>query len=116
MLPIGIDISKASFDVAFLDDDKYQNKKFKNDLKDFKNLTKWLKPIKEDKVFCMEATGIYGIMLAKYLHQLDQRVIVANPIKTNAFAKMEMVRNKTDKADAQSIARYCMHIIEETFA
>jgi hypothetical protein len=28
MLPIGIDISKASFDVAFLDDDKYQNKKF----------------------------------------------------------------------------------------
>jgi hypothetical protein len=24
MLPIGIDISKASFDVAFLDDDKYQ--------------------------------------------------------------------------------------------
>jgi hypothetical protein len=32
MLPIGIDISKASFDVAFLDDDKYQNKKFKNDL------------------------------------------------------------------------------------
>jgi transposase len=51
----------------------------------FKNLTKWLKPIKEDKVFCMEATGIYGVMLAKYLHQLDQRVIVANPIKTNAF-------------------------------
>jgi transposase len=39
MLPIGIDISKASFDVAFLDDDKYQNKKFKNNLKDFKNLT-----------------------------------------------------------------------------
>ena len=113
MLSIGIDISKASFDVAFLKDDKYQNKKFKNDLKGFKALTKWFKPIKEDKVFCMEATGIYGVMLAKYLHQLDQKVIVANPIKTNAFAKMEMVRNKTDKADAQSIARYCMHIIEK---
>ena len=113
MLSIGIDISKASFDVAFLKHDKYQNKKFKNDLKGFKALTKWLKPIKKDKVFCMEATGIYGVMLARYLHQLNQRVIVANPIKTNAFAKMEMVRNKTDKADAQSIARYCMHIIEK---
>jgi transposase len=41
MLPIGIDISKASFDVAFLDDDKYQNKKFKNDLKDFKPFPFW---------------------------------------------------------------------------
>ncbi|VVH66670.1 hypothetical protein BSPLISOX_3205 [uncultured Gammaproteobacteria bacterium] len=39
MLPIGIDISKASFDVAFLDDDKYQNKKFKNDLKGDLNKT-----------------------------------------------------------------------------
>jgi hypothetical protein len=32
-------ISKASFDVAFLDDDKYQNKKFKNDLKGDLNKT-----------------------------------------------------------------------------
>jgi len=113
MLSIGIDISKASFDVAFLDTGKYQNKQFINDLKGFKALIKWLKLHSKNKVFCMEATGIYGVMLAKYLHQLGEQVIVANPIKTNAFAKMEMSRNKTDKADAQSIARYCAHIIEK---
>ncbi|MEO1940847.1 MAG: transposase [Candidatus Thioglobus sp.] len=99
MLSIGIDISKATFDVAFLSDESHQNKQFKNDLKGFKALTKWLKPHTKNKVFCMEATGIYGVRLAKYLHQLDGQVIVANPIKTNAFSKMEMSRNKTDKAD-----------------
>ena len=58
----------------------------------------------------MEATGIYGLALAKYLVQKDEKVIVANPIKTHAFAKMEMLRNKTDKADAMCIARYCKHL------
>jgi transposase len=113
MLSVGIDISKASFDVAFFAEVKYKNKQFNNDLKGFKALSKWLKPIKENGVLCMEATGVYGVMLAKYLHQHDEKIIVANPIKTHSFAKMEMSRNKTDKADAQSIARYCKHIIDK---
>ena len=58
----------------------------------------------------MEATGIYGLALAKHLDQHKQKVIVASPIQTHAFAKMEMIRNKTDKADAMSIARYCQHL------
>lgn len=37
-------------------------------------------------------------------------VLLVNPIKTHAFAKMEMARNKTDKADAKLIARYCAHL------
>jgi hypothetical protein len=53
MLPIGIDISKASFDVAFLDDDKYQNKKFKNDLKG--DLNKTLFSPKSDKILIAHA-------------------------------------------------------------
>ena len=58
----------------------------------------------------MEATGIYGLKLAKYLSEQNKKVIVANPLKTNHFAKMEMSRNKTDKADAMCIARYCKHL------
>jgi transposase len=37
--------------------------------------------------------------------------MVVNPIITHAFFKMELNRNKTDKADAQLIARYCEHVV-----
>ena len=52
MLAIGIDMSKASFDTTVQFNGKYQNKYFSNDLKGFKAFLKWLKPIKQDKVFC----------------------------------------------------------------
>ncbi len=110
MLYVGIDVSKLSFDVAILNNSSYQNKQFVNDSEGFKALSKWVKPFSKEVVFCMEATGIYGLALAKHLVQKGEKIIVANPIKTNAFAKMEMSRNKTDKADAQSISRYCKHL------
>ena len=51
MLTIGIDISKASFGVAFLQDSSYQNKRFNNNTKGFKALQKQLKPIRQTQVF-----------------------------------------------------------------
>ena len=110
MLYVGIDVSKLGFDVAILNNGSYQNMQFANNSEGFKALSKWVKSFRKEAVFCMEATGIYGLALAKYLVQKGEKVIVANPIKTNAFARMEMSRNKTDKADAQSIARYCKHL------
>jgi len=110
MLYVGIDVSKLSFDVAVLNNGSYQNMQFDNNSEGFKALSKWVKSSRKEIVFCMEATGIYGLALAKYLVQKSEKTIVANPIKTNAFAKMEMSRNKTDKADAQSISRYCKHL------
>ena len=110
MLYVGIDISKLSFDAAILNNGSYQDRQFDNHSEGFKVLSKWVKSFKKEAIFCMEATGIYGLALAKYLVQKGEKVIVANPIKTNAFAKMEMSRNKTDKADAQSIARFCKHL------
>jgi transposase len=50
------------------------------------------------------------LALAKHLYQTNRKVIVANPLQTHAFTKMEMARNKTDKADAMSIARYCQYL------
>ena len=110
MLYVGIDVSKLGFDVAILNNGSYQNRQFANNSEGFKALSKGVKSFRKEAVFCMEATGIYGLALAKYLVQKGEKVIVANPIKTNAFARMEMSRNKTDKADAQSIARYCKHL------
>jgi len=110
MLYIGIDISKNTFDVAVMVNGYYKHKPLPNNTKGFKSLLKWVKSFKDEALFCMEATGIYGLKLAKYLSKQDKKIIVANPLKTNHFAKMEMSRNKTDKADAMSISRYCKHL------
>ncbi len=110
MIFIGIDISKMSFDVAVLIDGAYHNQYFTNDLTGFSDFSTWVKSFKQPAYICLEATGVYGLALAKHCHQEKHNVIVANPIQTHAFAKMEMSRNKTDKADAMSIARYCQHL------
>jgi len=107
---VGIDISKLSFDVAVLIDSQYHNGHFDNNSSGFLALLKWTKSFNATPYFCLEATGIYGLALAKHLHAQKHKVVVVNPIKTHAFSKMEMSRNKTDKADAMSIARYCQYL------
>jgi transposase len=107
---VGIDISKLSFDVAILIRSHYHSRHFNNDISGFSALLKWVKSFNDTPYFCLEATGIYGLALAKYLHSQKHKIVVANPLQTHAFAKMEMSRNKTDKADAMSIARYCQHL------
>lgn len=114
MIFCGIDISMKTFDVALLINDSYKNKLFSNDLKGIKSFHQWFKSIKQEVIFCMEATGIYCVTLAKYLHKKGFQVVVINPIKTHAFAKLEMLRNKTDKADAQMIARYCKYLCDNS--
>jgi transposase len=113
MIFMCIDISKLSFDVAVLIDSKYQSRQFENKQSGFLKLSQWIKSFKNLAYFCLEATGIYGLALAKHLYQTNQKVIVANPLQTYAFAKIEMARNKTNKtnkADAMSIARYCQYL------
>lgn len=110
MMFVGIDISKLSFDVAVLQAGVYHHRHFDNNSGGFTSCLKWVESFKSPALFCLEATGIYGLGLAKYLCQQQQKTIVANPIQTHAFAKMEMSRNKTDKADAKSIARYAQHL------
>jgi transposase len=91
-------------------DGKYMSRQFENKQSGFLKPSQWIKSFKKATYFCLEATGIYGLTLAKHLYQTNQKVIVAKPLKTHAFAKMEMARNKTDKADAVSIARYCQYL------
>lgn len=110
MLFIGIDISKLTFDVAYLSKGKSVNKHFDNDLTGFNAFVKSIKDFPKDAVICMEATGVYSVGLATFLAKKSLKVIVVNPVSTHAFSKMELNRNKTDKADAQVISRYCKHL------
>ena len=58
----------------------------------------------------MEATGAYERGLARFLAQQQLLVSVVNPAQIHSFGKTELIRAKTDKADARLIARYCrMH-------
>ena len=107
---IGIDIAKATYDVAVLTDGQYKNRQFDNHQTGFNAFLKWANLTTTETIICFEATGIYALNLAKFLHANPCHVLVINPIKTHAFAKMEMARNKTDQADAQSIARYCQYL------
>ena len=105
---IGIDISKAQFDAAHLDEKgRYRHKKFDNHPEGFAAFLAWVDSLDGAKPpVCMEATGAYSVPLAESLVGRGFRVSVVNPAKIHAFAKSELSRAKTDKADAKLIARY----------
>ena len=106
---LGIDIAKDTFDAALIVDGKIWNEHFENNPGGFKRLSHWVRKHTTDSLHaCMEATGQYGDGLAEYLYQLDWQVSVVNPARIKAYASSKMRRNKTDKADAQLIAEYCL--------
>lgn len=110
-ITLGIDIAKKTFDVALLRDSKYRTKKFDNKTSGFKGLIKWLNKNKQGPTaihVCMEATGAYWQELATYFVDLSCKVSVVNPAKIKFFGQSELSRNKTDKADAKLIAKYCL--------
>lgn len=106
----GIDISKPFFDVAIFDGTEYQTEQFDNNTQGIKSFIQWSSSISDQMCYCMEATGIYHVHLAQLLVQQKKQLAVVNPVKTHGFSKMEMQRNKTDVADAQMIARFCLHL------
>ena len=93
---LGIDVSKATLDVALLNG-KTHYAVFDNTEKGFKKLQRWME--KRQVVLshtCLEATGQYAYPVAEYLYHQGHQVSVVNP-----------VRNKTDKMDAFVIADFC---------
>jgi transposase len=113
---LGIDIAKAKFDVALLINDKFKCGEFKNELDGFLTLNEWLKKYELSGLrACMEATGAYSEALATYLHSQEIPVSVVNPAQIKRFAGCKLVRTKTDKADAQLIAEFCMTMKPRTW-
>ena len=106
---LGIDIAKQKFDVALLLDGKTKHKACKNSVEGFEILMLWLEKQGVQKVHaCLEATGSYGEDLAIYLHDADHIVSIVNPARIKGFAQSELIRTKTDKIDAGTIARFCL--------
>jgi len=109
---LGVDISKAKFDVALLNDEgKYRCKVFANSRAGFAALEQWLRAHLPQGLaslhVCLEATGSYHEPLALHLYDQGVRLSVVNPMRVKRFMELEGARNKTDQGDAKSLARFC---------
>lgn len=107
-LCVGIDIAKLKFDVALQIGSKWRTRVFDNNATGFAGCLKWAQSLAGHAPLhlCMEATGIYYEALAVYLVEHGVTVSVVNPFQIAQFAKATGERNKTDKQDAKTIARF----------
>jgi transposase len=106
---VGIDIAKDKFDVCLLSTTgQAQQNAFPNTKSGIHKLHSWLKKQGAKTAhICLEATGIYGDLVAETLHTRGYRVSVINPVRIKSYAASQMRRNKTDSLDAALIADYC---------
>lgn len=114
----GTDISNGENVLLLLGPDGKQIDKavpFNNDAAGHKAAYSWMcNKAKKFKPFdihvCMEATGVYYLSFAKYLHGKGDNVAVSvvNPAQIKAFSRAELKRTKTDAVDAGVIARFAM--------
>ena len=110
---IGIDVSKATLDVCYLEDIqtlRIKRQTFDNTSKGFKQLIRWLKKVTQqayDKIqITLEATGVYHLKLANYLQSQQLKVCVINPLQAKYYAKGLGMRAKTDRLDSIMLSRY----------
>lgn len=106
---LGIDVSKEKHDVILVIEGQKFHRVISNDLSGFEHLTKWLKGHHATSVHaCLEATGQYGDEVAEYLYLQGHDVSVVNPARIKRYGESKLHRNKTDKADAELIAEFCL--------
>jgi transposase len=105
---LGIDISKAKFNVTLLlPTGKRRRKSCANSAAGFADLALWLARQEIRRVHAgLEATGTYWEALATMLVDAGHLVSVLNPTVIHHYAKSHLSRAKTDAMDADVIADY----------
>ena len=115
-LSVGIDVSKASLDIALLSEEEVSaSRKVPNSEEGFETLLNWierqadadLEESPEQVHVCLEASGGYQRPVARFLHEEGLTVSVINPQRTSSYADSQLTRSKTDKVDARLLARFC---------
>ena len=102
---IGIDVSKATFVVAYSSDKGGEIRTFNNTTAGIKQFIGTLP--KDGSIHCvMEATGNYSALLLYMLNVAGITVSMENPLKVKNFARAMLSTVKTDKIDARLIALY----------
>lgn len=112
MIYLGIDISKLHIDLSFKHNQTYQHLIISNDEQGFHGLLAFIqaKQIKIDEIHaCCEATNVYYLELATFLHNNQIKISVVNPSVIKSYAEYHLRRVKTDKQDSKLIADFCEH-------
>jgi len=106
---IGIDVSKKTLDVCAICDDRIRKKAFSNTESGFNKLIAWTSMLElVEPHFCLEATGYYSEPIADFLFNSGYKVSIVNPLPIKAFRTSKLIRQKTDRSDAEVIARFCL--------
>ncbi len=100
---VGIDVSKATLDVAVLPGNT--PRQFGNDEKGINALIEWLKGSDLERIV-LEATGGYETTAASALAAAGLPVVVVNPKRVRDFAKANGILAKTDLIDARVLAAF----------
>lgn len=102
ILNVGVDVAKDSV-VAACAERAFAPQTIANQRAD---LLAWLKTLPAGSHLAVEATGRYHVLLADLAHGLGLTVYVLNPKDTRYYAKGLGRRGKTDRVDAEVIARF----------
>jgi len=105
---LGIDIARLTFLAALrFDAQRCAKAQFDNTPAGFRQLDRWLKKHKAGTLrVALESTSTYAEALAHWLHQAGHIVFVLNPERIACYARSLGQRNKTDPADAYTIAAF----------
>jgi transposase len=108
---IGIDIAQHSFVAAlWFDSRRHSKATFANHVGGFRRLQRWLqKHFVAGARVGLESTNTYAEALAEWLHQAGHEVYLLNPERTACYARSVGQLNKTDPADAVTIAAFVAH-------
>lgn len=105
---LGIDIALRSFAAAlWFDSRRCVQAQFDNTPAGFRRLQRWLQQHFSGQVrAAVEATSTYADKLVHFLHEAGHEVFLLNPERVACYARSLGQRNKTDPADAITIARF----------
>lgn len=107
---LGIDVSKQSIDACLIrtSDGQLFESKFHNNLSGFRHLKRWCKDLHCEcdscTLCCLEHTGMYTRLLVHYLLGREVHVWLESSLQIKR--SQGLTRGKSDKIDAQRIARY----------
>ena len=109
VIVIGCDISKGKIDTAAIlkeNNNLLLEKEYSNNIKGYINIINKYSSLSNNLHFVMESTGNYHIKFISYLESRSVKFSVVNPLTIKRYSQMKMLRLKTDKVDARTIAYY----------
>lgn len=107
---VGIDVSKQSLDCALLEGAQIvQRRSFGNDVHGHALLLEWIGTVCPTLVVA-EATGGYEALMAATLGTAGVPIAILNPRQVRDFARAMGVLAKTDRIDAEVLARFAQRV------